>query len=142
MSGSDDEEEEEAPPIPPRGKSLSPDTKSNTMMNTAGRELMNGNTTRPFLGKGRGDIRSPLSNKNGSSINTPTNNTLQRDDKDDKVVHLTTSQVEADEEALLSELNELENLYMENEQRNAKQPTIEQQETESVPTASMNKEKM
>ena len=120
----EEEEEEEAPPIPPRGKSLSPDTKS---LNAARRELMNGNssTAGHFLGGGRGGTlsQSPLSGKGGLTAAAVAANVRGPDDR--AVPPSVRSgggeggQFKEEEEALLSELNELENMYEEQERRNA-----------------------
>ena len=107
----EEEEEEEAPPIPPRGKSLSPETKG---LNAAGRELVNGSTAGHFLGRERGDAasQSPLSDEIGTAGGTS-----------DDVAPPTPEQSsrkrgpEGDEEALLSELNEIENIISEREGR-------------------------
>ena len=123
MSGSDSEEEA-PPPIPPRGKSLSPDSQSNAMMNAAGKELMNGSTSAGhFLGVGRGDItsQSPLRNKSGSthaSASEEDEEALPRPPGDERGAPLEPiREVTADETALLSELNELQSLISEHERR-------------------------
>lgn len=119
VSGSASEGEEEPPPIPRRGKSLSPDMKSNEMMNTAGMELINGSADH-FLGEGRGGgaSLSPLLNKNGAT------NDRGEEGKEDGPLHSPGKphvkghgkEVEV-EEALISELDQLNQMISEHERR-------------------------
>lgn len=120
MSGSASEGEEEPPPIPRRGKSLSPDVKSNEMMNTAGVELINGSADH-FLGGGRGGgaSLSPLSNKNGAANDRgeerKEDGPLYSPGKPHVKGHVREGDVE--EEALISELHQLNQLISEHENR-------------------------
>ena len=125
VSGSESEEEEEnPPPIPPR-KNLTPEKNSTAILNAAGKELMNGGAGH-FLGVGRGDelSRSPLSNKSGSVVvvesasggdggqvaSSAPPETSPREQAPES-----RRETEADEEALLTELNELKSLLSEQE---------------------------
>ena len=116
VSGSASEGEEEPPPIPRRGKSLSPDIKRNEMMNTAGMELINGSADH-FLGGGRGGgaSLSPLSNKNGAT------NDRGEDGKEDVPLYSPgkphVKEHGREEEALISELDQLNQLISEHERQ-------------------------
>lgn len=128
VSGSGSEEEEEPPPIPPRGKSLSPETKSNAMMTATGKGLINGSADH-FLGGGRGDgvSLSPLLNENGSAAVSMVASVSEGGEETPPPIpgklHAkeleSGGEMEADEEALLSELNELKNLLSEHERQTA-----------------------
>ena len=144
-SGSEGEEEEEAPPVPPRGKSLSPETKPGvTGMNAAREELLNGSmmntatttTAGHFLGRGRGDAgtQSPLYHT--AAVSTPANARGRGRGGEEEGV--SPPQVpaksssrkrgpEVDEAALMSELNEISNIIAEQERR-SKPATEENQQ--------------
>lgn len=144
-SEGEEEEEEEAPPIPPRGKSLSPETKPGVAgMNAAREELMNGTTattTGHFLGRGRGDAtsQSPLSNQVVSAhllASVRGGGGGEREGGHDttppQVPAKSTSSrkwsPEVDEAALMSELNEITNLIAEQERRSKTQPVSPEQQ--------------
>ena len=139
-------DKEEGPPIPPRGKSLSPETNSTAMMNAAGKELMNRSTTTgPFLGGGRGDdIQSPLWNGSGSAIHLPTNGEEEEEvpppipgKRADEKTRNQSREIEAEEAALISELNELQNLLSEHEGRTGESGGTEAEQTASQDRANM-----
>ena len=133
FSGSESEreekEEEKPPPIPPRGKSLSPETNSTALVSAASKKLMNGGADH-FLGVGRGDAasQSPLSNKSGSTVMAASVSEGEGGQVASSVppgksprerAPEPNSEMEADEEALLMELDELKNLLSEHERRSA-----------------------
>ena len=122
----EEEEEEKPPPIPPRGKSLSPETNSTAIMTAVSKKLMNGGADH-FLGVGRGDAasQSPLSNKSGSIV---AGTSGSEGEGGQVTLHVQPEkspreqpnrEMEADEEALLMELDELKNLLSEHERRSA-----------------------
>ena len=144
VSGSDseredkeeEEEEEEAPPIPPRGKSLSPETKPCVSgMNAAREELLNGRmmntTTGHFLGPGRGDAATQSPPLYHGSAHLPTSVRGGGGGNEDEVppqVPPKSSRKqgpEVDEAALMSELNEISSLIAEQERRSKTHPTAQ-----------------
>ena len=152
----EEEEGEEPPPIPPRGKSLSPDTKSDAMMNAAGKGLIKGSvengTADHFLGGGRGDGRylSPLSSKSGSAAVAPSGS--EEEEAPPPIPEKSCGkrpaapesdrEAVAEEEALLSELDELTNMLAEHERRtgSAAPPVENEEERTGAPPASQDRE--